>query len=403
MTVGQKSGAFLNTFGIALLLLLPSIDTVLKYTGIAGLVVYIAAGTAAISFCGRFVVPFAMSKIDNKIAIIVAAATLLVLIAIVTVGYPIANSGVYGGGGDVDDAMIAAARSVIHGEYPYYQRTYLGLLISPLPGSIFLAIPFVVVNALQYQNVFWLAALFAAARKEFNSGAAALGLLWTIILVGPSALHGLVTGSDYITNSIYILIAMWFMVRAISYKDAPVWKKLLPTLLLGVGLSSRTNFILILPLFMSVLVQNAGWKEAVKYVLLALLICGLVTFPFWLYDPTGFAPLISQASKVRELETTLPLAGIIIPVSTLLLSLGLSFRKMEADCAVFFRNCAVVQLFVLLFTSIIFAIQRGQLNFYMSHAGYGMFVLFFAAAGAWITILKRGNSGPVAAELRINP
>src|SRR5205085_9834071 len=49
-TVDQSKTRHLGTLGFALLLLLPSIDTVLKYTGIVGIAVYIAAGTASIFF-----------------------------------------------------------------------------------------------------------------------------------------------------------------------------------------------------------------------------------------------------------------------------------------------------------------------------------------------------------------
>ena len=387
--VETKPNHYLGVLGFAVLLLLPSIDTVLKYSGAVGIAAYIAAGIAAIFFCFRFVVPAYLSRVKENHAVILAILIFLALIVIVTIVYPIANSGKYGGGGDVDDAMISAASDVAHGIYPYYKRTYLGLLISPLPGAIFLAIPFVLLSALQFQNVFWLSGLFLAARSQLKSSVAALGILGTVLVLSPTLYQGLATGSDYIANTIYIVIAMWFMVTAISDQKSPLWKKLLPTILLGVGLSSRTNFMLLMPLFLSVLVQNAGWKEAIKYIAISGVICLLITVPFWLHDPAGFAPLISQASKIRELESFLPLVGILITGSTLVLAVALSFQKMDRDCAVFLRNCAIVQMYVLLFTSTIFALQRGQLNYYMSHAGYGMFALFFAAVAAWITILKQ--------------
>ncbi|CAN5553591.1 hypothetical protein BH10ACI3_BH10ACI3_24220 [soil metagenome] len=395
--VENKPNHSLAVLGFSVLLLLPSIDTVLKYSGDLGIVAYIAAGTAAIFFCQRYVLPVNLSKIRENHAIFITILIFLALIVIVTIGYPIANSGTFGAGGDVDDAMISAANDVVHGIFPYYKRTYLGLLISPMPGAIFFAIPFVLLSALQYQNIFWLGALFVTVRSQLKSGVAALGVLVTLLLFSPTVYHGLVTGSDYISNTIYIIIAMWLMVTTLSDPESPLWKKLLPTMLLGVGLSSRTNFMLLLPLFLSVLVQTAGWREAVKYIAISLVVCFAVTIPFWLYDPAGFAPLISQASKVRELESFLPFAGVLIPGSTLLLSIALSFQKMERDCAVFFRNSAIVQLFVLLFTSIVFALQRGQVNFYMAHAGYGMFVLFFAVLAAWITILKHAET-PVSVE-----
>lgn len=387
--VENKTSHYLGVLGFAFLLLLPSIDTVLKYFGAAGIAAYIAVATAAIFFCLRFIVPAFLSKVTDRQALAIAAVIFVTLIVIAAIGFPLANSGTFGPGGDVDDAMISAANDVAHGRFPYYQRTYLGLLISPMPGAIFFAIPFVLFNALQYQNIFWLGALFAASRSQLKSSAAALAILLTLLALSPTVYHGIVTGSDYISNTIYVIIAMWFMVTSLSDAESSVWKRLFPAVLLGIALSSRTNFYLSMPLFISVLIQNAPLKTVIKYLSLAAAVFLLATFPFWIYDPAGFAPLISQASKVKELESFMPYAGIIIPGSTLLLSIALSFQKMESDCAVFFRNSAIVQLFVLLFTSTVFAFQRGQLNFYMAHAGYGMFVLFFAVLAAWITILKR--------------
>ncbi len=385
--VETKPIHYLGVLGFAALLLLPSIDTVLKYSGIAGTAAFFILGTAALFVSLRFLVEPFLLRINDKTALIAAGLILLILAVIAILGYPIANSGTFGAGGDVDDAMISAAKDVMSGQYPYYKRTYLGLLISPMPGAIFLAIPFVAIGLLQLQNVVWLGALFAAVRLQI-SAAAALGVLLTLLAISPTVYHGLVTGSDYISNTIYVVIAMWFMVTTISDPNSSVWKRLLPAVLLGIGFSSRTNFYLSMPLFLSVLVQTAPLKEIAKYLTVTAIVFFSVTFPFWIYDPAGFAPLISQASKVKELESFMPYAGIIIPGSALLLSIALSFQKMGRDCAVFFRNSAIVQLYVLLFTSTVFALQRGQLNFYMAHAGYGMFVLFFAVLAAWITILK---------------
>ena len=71
MTAGKNTSQTLGLLGFALLLLIPSIDTVLKYSGVTGIFAYIAAGTAAIIFCWRFVLPVMLQKIGDKPAILV--------------------------------------------------------------------------------------------------------------------------------------------------------------------------------------------------------------------------------------------------------------------------------------------------------------------------------------------
>jgi hypothetical protein len=112
-----------------------------------------------------------------------AALTLLALIAVVSIGYPLANSGVYGPGGDVDDAMRIATTELILGHYPYYLKTYLGWPISPLPGAIFLAVPWAVSGLLQLQNVFWIGVLFGVLRQHFQKSAPAL--LLRVVIFAP--------------------------------------------------------------------------------------------------------------------------------------------------------------------------------------------------------------------------
>lgn len=380
---------YLGVLGLAIFLLVTSFDSVLKYFGVKGLVLYFVIGTGLLLLGYRFLIPAFHNSISEKYAIYLAVLAFLFLISLVAYVYPIANSGRFGGGGDIDDAMIIGATEIIHGHYPYYKQTYLGGLLSPMPGTILLSVPFVFLNLLPYQNIFWLSALFLAVRSNLKSGVYALSLLLTILLFSPTFYQVLVTGSDHISNSIYVIIGMWFMVRAVTDPASSIWQRLWPTVLLGVGLSSRSNFLLLMPLLFSVLAQNAGWKDALKYVALALAVFLTVTGPFWIYDPAGFSPLVVQSIKINSFESILPYSGIIIPATAVTLSLALSWMKMGKDCAVFFRNAAIVQLFVLLFTSILFAVKSGEFTLFMGTAGYGLFTLFFGVLGIWITLNKR--------------
>lgn len=55
---------------------------------------------------------------------------------------------------------------LVRGHYPYHAVTYLGNEITHLPGSLLLALPFVLVWTSALQNLFWLPALFLALDRK---------------------------------------------------------------------------------------------------------------------------------------------------------------------------------------------------------------------------------------------
>ncbi len=381
---------YLGVLAFAVFLLVPSFDTIMKYGGLKGIAAYFVAGTALLLLLYKFALPVFQNKLSEKHANILAIITLAGLIAIVAIGYPLANSGRFGAGSDADEALITAASDLLKGNYPYTQQTYLGNPISPMPGAVIYALPFVITGIFSFQNVFWFVALFFVIRHFAGSSQVSLGLLWVVLIFSPTVLWNFVTGSDYATNTIYIVSMMWLLVRMVSDATTAEWQRILPAIFLGIGLSSRSNFFLPIPLLLSVLVQNAGWRPAIKYLLISAFSFLLVTVPFWLYDPTGFTPFTVQASKIRDMNDVLPYANILVPGSALVLTIVLSLRKLSADCGVFFRNCAIVQLFVLLFICTLSSIKAGHPDIFLRQAGYGMFTLFFGVIGLWIIHFGRG-------------
>src|SRR4051812_25578807 len=126
---------YLSSIGYAALLVIPTWDTLLKYTGWPGVVAYSILGAAV--FVGLEHIGWAklLLRLDERGAEFALAAILVAFVAIIAVVYPIANSGRFGGGSDVDDALILGAARMLHGLYPYTEPTYLGGWISNLPGS----------------------------------------------------------------------------------------------------------------------------------------------------------------------------------------------------------------------------------------------------------------------------
>ena len=302
-------------------------------------------------------------------------ATILSLAVAFVVVYPIANSGVVGGGADRDEALNIAAGELLHGRYPYRLETYLGNPISPLPGAIILSVLFVLLGNSAYQVFLWLPIFVVVISRYFKSVLPALALLWTILLLSPVVLRGIVTGSDVLSNSLYVFIFTFFMVRYAASPDAKLWQKILLAALLGLGLSSRPNFILILPLVFSLLVQNAGWKPAVKYTSITCLALSAVTLPFYLYSPHEFSPLHVSS----KLESTLPYTSIAVPVMSAVITLAFSFQHMGRDCVILFRNFGLVNVFLVLSAVVLRSLEEGAPTLRVDDAGE-LFLIFGAFA-----------------------
>ncbi|MGB9179029.1 MAG: hypothetical protein WCB68_07245 [Pyrinomonadaceae bacterium] len=375
-----------QTIGLAFCLLCPSIGLAEKYGGMAGLAAYIVVALSLLILACRLGLPMFLSNVTEKQAIVLALITFLGLIALFLILYPIAQSGALGGGSDGDDALDLGATALMHGRYPYYQKTYLGNLISPLPGALFFAVPFVALGRSAYQSLFWLACFFFAVRAYYQSSATALALVWIMLALSPVVLQNVVVGVDYLANSIYVLLFMWWAAACIPRYDLSIWKKVLPSVLLGIALSSRSNFIFNLPPLFSFLVQNAGWKQAIKYAAVTCLSLLAVTIPFWLYAPDWFAPLSQQPHKLERLQAILPKAVIVIPLASFAVSLALSFKRMGSDPLVLFRNCAIVQAVPALAVLSLSTMISGGAG--LVFASFGIFFMFFGAMPCWDAVLK---------------
>jgi hypothetical protein len=368
--------------GLAACLLLPSLGVVHKYLGLAGVVCYLPLGLCGIVVF-RHVIAAKAASLSHKTLIIFSLSTLLAILVLFLVLYPRAQRGDYGGGSDADDALDLAATEMVHGRYPYHPRTYLDNAISPLPGAVILALPFVLLGGSAYQNIFWLAVFLYLAGRQTKSAGLALALFWAVLCLSPLVLQNLVTGTDYLSNAIYVPAFMYWMIQSITREKSSTLEKATAAALLGIGLSSRANFIACLPLAFSALVQNAGWRPAIKYTLLTVATFGAVTIPFWLYAPEAFTPLTQQIKKASEFDFVVRHAGLFISGISALLAGALSLRRMDRGQITLFRSCALVQAVPVLAVVTLSSFASGKLN--LIYTGYGMFSLFFGALGFWKT------------------
>ncbi|QQS32833.1 MAG: hypothetical protein IPM50_14450 [Acidobacteriota bacterium] len=387
----NSGGSSLLLIAAAACLLLTSLDTVTKYGGLAGTFIYLTGGGAAVFLAYRFALRAFLPRLNDRQSIVVFLLIIVTVSVAAAYGYQLANSGRFGPGSDIDDAMIIGANEILAGRFPYYQRTYLGGMLSPFPGTMFLAIPWVIAGIIEFQNIFWLTALFLAAGLALRSYVPALGIVLTLLVFSPTVYQVILTGSDHLANTIYVLIAMWMVITSVkngTTRRAAAW-----AVFLGIAMASRSNFLFLYPLIFSAIAQISGVKRALILCGISAVVFAALVVPFWLYDPAAFTPFIIQAEKVKMTESVLPFAGVIIPLVVAAISLALAFRKFSADHFELFAFSAVVQAVALLIPSLLFAVSIGEPSFFLGTAGYGMFTLVFGVVAMWIAIWRGMHVG----------
>ncbi len=377
------SPASVPCIGLALFLAIPSAGQVQKYLGLPTAAAYVFLLLLFFLAAYQPILLKFLQKVTLKQGIWIATATVMVLAAAFWVVYPIADSGVVGGGADRDEALGIAAEELLNGRYPYKLETYLGNPISPLPGAVILAIPFVLMGNSAYQIFFWLPIFAVVISCYFRPAAPALALLLTALLLSPVILRGVATGSDLLSNSLYVFIFAFLMIRCVTSPDAKLWQKVLFAALLGLGLSSRPNFILALPLLFSILAQNGGWKSAVKYTGITCFVLLAVTLPFYLYSPQEFSPLHVSS----KLESPIPHTDIAVPVMAGVMALALSLQRMSRRCVVFFRNFGFVSAFLVLSMIVLKSLDSNTPTLRIDDAGE--LVLIFGAFAFFTCLLER--------------
>lgn len=360
-------------------LTLPSLGLIQKYFGTFLSFIY-----PILTFLVLIVIHRLSKKLSLRIPerqmLVFALFMFIVLLSIFSFVYPLLNSGIIGGGGDRDDDLNISARSLLKGEYPYYQRTYLGNPLSHLPGSIILAIPFVILGNSAYGNFFWLFVLFIFLKFYLGSPSRALFLIWLVLLLCPAALQEIFCGGDLLTNSIYLLIFTLMLIKTVGGRACPTAQKIIWAFLLGISFSSRWNYILLLPIIFSKLLEQSDLKTAIQYSSLSLFVFLSITLPFYLYDPTNFTPLSNSFDKINIFQQVVPYSGVFIILASGLFSLLLSLRRRARDRALFLENCALVQSFPVFCLVVLDSLRLGVLSF--NFAGYGLSFLFFAALSA---------------------
>lgn len=320
---------------------------------------------------------------------------MLFLLAAHTFIYPLIDTdgfhllGIQFGASDSDNAIEDCLRALINGKYPYYETTFLGNPMTPMPGALLLAAPFYFIHHVAWQNFFWILVFYFMLARHLKSAASAALIMVVTLAVSPNIIYHLMHGGDYLANGIYVFVALFYAFRAMQGRNMD---RLVAAMLLGVALSSRLNYVVCLPVAFLAMVRAGGWMRALSTVTAAGLITGLLTLPFYLYDPAGFSPL--HTTTIASRDSFLPHASVLIPLIGLLASLVMAARPERNGFVSMSRKIYLLQFALLLL------VMTGVMIADVSNRGFMQFPhfsLLFTFFGIY------GFSGILCGRSAVNP
>jgi hypothetical protein len=339
-----------------------------KYFGLPGALLYVLAVFASAPLLVRL--DRRAECVPRQVMLVLGIASFALLALAFTLLYPLANSGVIGGGSDRDDALNIAVGELVAGRYPYYPRTYLDAPISPLPGALLLAAPFVLLGNSALQNFFWLAVLALVAVGWLGSTARALLLLWTLLLLSPGALNELMVGGDLLANACYVAVFALLLMQ-----ERQPGRRLLLSVLLGVALSSRLNYLLLAPPLFAFFARHHSVRAASVVAGVAAAAWLLVTLPFFLYDPAGFSPL-HTVGKLAQFGALLPGVEWIVTALAGVVAVVLATRPLHpGDARATLAAGAIVQAVPVICGVALASLQARTLDLSFTYFGLNALVL----------------------------
>jgi hypothetical protein len=359
-------------FCLWLSLVFPSLFIVHKYLGWEGAIAYASVVGLVIGLKPRL-----SERLSNRSFQWLALGTLVVVVGVFVVAYPIANTHVPGRGSDDDDSIDLGVKALLAGRSPYAETSYLGNVLHHFPGAFVTAAPFVLLGTSALQNLFWLPMFFLAIRKEAGNRTALL-LAWLVLAASPAVMHDVVTGTSYTSNTIYVLLGLWWLLRTTRREVAAViW---------GVALASRANFLFLVPPAWGWLAQQRGWREAARMMALTCVTATGLVLPFYLDDPGNFTPL-EAADRLFRFNDLWPHLGSALLAMMAALSVALAFTPMDEGAL--FRNCAWVQGFPVVIGVVLSSVQAWRVDLWYTR--YGAFFAWFALMGIVIGASRRNN------------
>lgn len=308
---------------VFLLWLTPSLGQLLKFAGRPGCVLVV--GFAAIGIA--VVLAWAMAPPAQRrgseppwhwlIAVVLCAVFALV--------YPVAVSGLFGGGSDRADALDVTGAALLAGRLIYEPMTYLGNPPTPMPGAVILALPFHLFGGAALQNVFWFPLFCALAPRIVGDRRGAAAYLAVFVLGCPGVLLDFATGSDFATNAIYVIVAAWLMTRLKPDETWPV--RLLACLFFAIALSSRPIYLVEAPIVAGVMLRRGGWRPMIETMACVAVLLAVINGPIWAADPSRF-PLLLHANLLN-IYPAWAHAGLLVPAVSIAIACSALFVDLE--------------------------------------------------------------------------
>jgi len=244
-------------------------------------------------------------------------------------------------GADRRSALEVPVQAALKGEPPYDRTTLAGSPITPMPGALLFALPFVVLRLTALQNLLWLGLFSWVISRHFKSVYDAIFALAWLLPFSGLLLGDFGVGGDYVINAFYVLSLMLLLYRA-GRHGIHQWTRDIWAILFGISLSSRPIYCVALVLLVGAVRSRYGLYLAIRMLCLAGTAALLVTVPIYFWDPVHFSPFHTSAFLVQfprwfHASTVLPLIALaissiafMIPMSErrLLLLFGLSLGVM---------------------------------------------------------------------------
>jgi len=320
----------------------PSIPTMHKLTGAAGVIAYLAIAAVVIPMILHWGLLWFCRRCSKRLAWTLVVTCVAAMTAAFVIAYPKAQArAAEGTGSDADDALNIAARRLVAGEYPYAERTYLDHPISPLPGAVLLAVPFHLLGNAAYQNVFWMIVYFAIAIHVLGDVRPAALHLAMLSALSPGIPYQTVVGMDWITNAIYVMAGMHLLLVIDARRRPAIGAA--AAVFLGLTLSSRANFVLVVPILVAAMGARFGWRVALRQAGIAVAAAVAVTAPFYFWSPSEFSPL-HTTNILQNLDGFVPYASVLIVGAAIAASVMLATHDSSRDPVGAYRNSALVQM-----------------------------------------------------------
>ncbi len=279
--------------------------------------------------------------------------------------YPVSLKHTLNNGSDREDALRIELNAVHHHQYPYDARTFLHNPPTPLPGAMLLAAPFFALGHIAWQNFLWYALFFVFVIHYFHYRATALFFLAVFLLFAPANLSDFTSGGDYLTNFFYITIAIALFTRTL---DRSFYAFIPAALLLGVTLSSRIIYAVVLIPLLALTLQRTSRSRTVVLFCIVLITAAVVTLP--IFAPHPITHLLQQldqnATKLRYVPAALH-PHWTLPLLALLLACVAFFVRM--DLSRLFLTFSVTSFVMLAPFAITFALHSEMLRYNFSYLG----------------------------------